>query len=461
VTERRRLERRTREALRALLAMAEVLVQVPAPDGSSAGKTSGEAQQMASRLATLTHHMLDCERVRIVQVEQESGQLHLLAGAGYLPDEEQRWFRRMATLHLSDYLAPGALARLSAGEVVLTELPEFAVQDAAERTRSALVAPVLIDPHLLGLLLLDCGDRKPTYTEEDRELARAVARLTALMLEREELLRARAQAQASALAALEARRHMDTFLGIAGHELRTPLTIIKGNLQLATWSAEQLISEQSAQATRTESAMDPLPVLLAHAQQQVNRLSRLVNDLTEVSRSQIETLVLRKQVCDLSAIVREVVEDQRLVTPTRTIHLALDPPQEVLVYADADRIGQVLSNYLSNALKYSAADQPIEVRLQQDEQVVRVLVRDRGPGLTAAQQEWIWDRFHRVEGMKVQTGSSEGLGLGLYISRMIIERHGGHVGVDSRPAEGSTFWFTLPHLQLEEETMGDSNTYLE
>jgi K+-sensing histidine kinase KdpD len=461
VTERRRLERRTHEALEALLAMAEVLVQVPAPGGSSAGETTGEAQQMASRLAALTHHMLDCERVAVVQVEQESGQLHPLSGAGYLPDEEQRWFTRMARLHLSDYLAPGVLARLSAGEVVLTELPEFAAQDTAQRTRSVLVAPVGIDPHLLGLLLLDCGDSKPTYTGEDHELAKAVARLTALMLEREGLLRERAQAHASALAALEARRHMDTFLGIASHELRTPLTIIKGNLQLATWSAEQLISEQDVQASKTESAMDPLPVLLAHAEQQVNRLSRLVNDLIEVSRSQTETVALHMQVCDLSDIVREAVEDQRLVTPTRTIHLDLDPSQEGLVYADADRIGQVVTNYLTNALKYSPGDQPVEVRLEQEEQVVRVLVHDRGPGLTPAQQAWAWERFHRVEGMKVQAGSSEGLGLGLYISRMIIERHGGQVGVDSHPGEGSTFWFTLLRLQIEEETTGDHNPYLE
>jgi K+-sensing histidine kinase KdpD len=460
VTERRRLERRTHEALEALLAMAEVLVQVPAEGGSSPGEMTGEVQQMASRLAALTHHVVDCERVGIVQVEQESGQLHPLSGAGYQPEEEQRWFTRMAQLHLSDYLAPSVLARLSAGEVVLTGLSEPAGQDAAERTSSLLVAPVRIGPHLLGLLLLDCADSKPTYTGEERALARAVARLTALMLERERLLRERAQAQANELAAREARRRMDTFLGIASHELRTPLTIMKGNLQLATWSAQQLISQQSAQANKTESAMDPLPVLLAHAEQQVNRLSRLVNDLIEVSGTQTETLALRMQVCDLSAIVREVVEDQRLITPTRTLRLHLEPSQEVLVYADADRIGQVVTNYLTNALKYSAGDQPVEVRLEQGEHFVRVLVRDRGPGLTPDQQAHVWERFHRVAGMKVQSGSSEGLGLGLYISRMIIERHHGQVGVESHPSEGSTFWFALPRLQIEEETMADQDPSL-
>ena len=119
------------------------------------------------------------------------------------------------------------------------------------------------------------------------------------------------------------------------------------------------------------------------------------------------------------------------------------------------------SNYLTNALKYSAGEQPVEVRLQQEEQIVRVLVHDRGPGLTPDQQARVWGRFHRVEGMNVQSGSSEGLGLGLHISRMIIERHSGQVGVDSRPGEGSAFWFALPRLQIEEETMGDHNPYPE
>ena len=216
-----------------------------------------------------------------------------------------------------------------------------------------------------------------------------------------------------------------------------------------------LISQQNERIDEAEHALDPLPVLLAHAQQQVNRLTRLVNDLIEVSRIQTETLELHMEVCDLGALIREVVEDQRMIAPARTIHLELDSSDDVLIYADADRIGQVVTNYLTNALKYSTDVQPVEVRLEQGEQIVRVLVRDRGPGLTADQQADVWERFHRVEGMNVQSGSSEGLGLGLYISRMIIERHHGQMEVESRPSEGSTFWFALPCLRIEEETMGD------
>ena len=116
----------------------------------------------------------------------------------------------------------------------------------------------------------------------------------------------------------------------------------------------------------------------------------------------------------------------------------------VPIIADAVRESQVVSNYLSNALKYSEADRPVEVRLEILASQARVSVRDEGAGLSREQQEHIWERFYRVPGVEVQNGSGVGLGLGLHISRTIIEEQGGHVGVESSPGEGSTFWFTLP-----------------
>ena len=266
-----------------------------------------------------------------------------------------------------------------------------------------------------------------------------------------QLLRERTEARTNELAALEATRRMNTFLGIASHELRTPLTVIKGNLQLAKWNAQRTSNKQNDNARQAGDSIDPLLALLARAEQQVNRLIRLVNDLTEVSRFHTDTLEMSMEVCDLGTIVREMVEEQRALTPTRTIHLELDSSCPLLVYADVDRLSQVVTNYLSNALKYSPEEQPVNVSIERGDREVRVLVHDRGDGLPPGQQELVWERFHRVEGMKVQSGSSVGLGLGLYISRMIIEQHQGHVGVESIPGEGSIFWFTLPYLGIEEE----------
>jgi signal transduction histidine kinase len=114
------------------------------------------------------------------------------------------------------------------------------------------------------------------------------------------------------------------------------------------------------------------------------------------------------------------------------------------VLADADRVGQVVNNYLTNALKYSETDKPVDVRLEREEAMMRVEVADDGPGLSSAQQQQIWDHFSRVEGIEVKSGTGVGLGLGLYICRNLIERQGGQVGVESQVGQGSTFWFTLP-----------------
>lgn len=124
------------------------------------------------------------------------------------------------------------------------------------------------------------------------------------------------------------------------------------------------------------------------------------------------------------------------------------------VEADRDRVGQVIANLLSNALKYSPADRPVTLSLAPVGQpagpdmppasFVRVSVRDEGPGIPQAALSRVFERFYRVPSIDVQSGERRGLGLGLYICRQLVERHGGQVGVDSVVGRGSTFWITLP-----------------
>jgi signal transduction histidine kinase len=184
----------------------------------------------------------------------------------------------------------------------------------------------------------------------------------------------------------------------------------------------------------------------------IERLDRLVSNLLDASRAREDRLAQRLQRIDLVEVVREAMEEQRQAHPRRILRLdsATQAPHKepIIVEADPDRIGQVISSFVSNAVKFSPPETPIRVTVTADGAdgaEARVAVYDEGIGIAEEEQERIWERFYQVEGAEPLKDSLVGLGLGLYISRDIIERHGGRIGVDSSPGSGATFWFTLPH----------------
>jgi signal transduction histidine kinase len=240
-----------------------------------------------------------------------------------------------------------------------------------------------------------------------------------------------------------AMAQMDTFLGIASHELKTPLTSLALQLDVTGRRLHQMVAAEAQPTIGPTSQLIPVQESLARMKQHLRRLERLVNDLLELSLMQAGKLELRSEPLGLVGLVRQVVEEQQDLS-SRRITLRLPAGRSVPLRADAMHIEQVLTNYLSNALKYSPDDQPVEVGLEVEERQVRVWVRDAGPGIPQSEQVHIWERFHRVAGIEVQSGSEIGLGLGLSICREIVERHHGQVGLESTPGHGSTFWFTLP-----------------
>ena len=192
---------------------------------------------------------------------------------------------------------------------------------------------------------------------------------------------------------------------------------------------------------------------LEEAGKSAARLTRLLTLLFDTAAARADKLELHRAPVDLAALVREQVAAQRVAAPDRTIDLQTPADgAPVPVEVDADRIGQVITNYLTNALKYSPADRPVHVsvavRVEGGEgqaRVARVAVRDRGPGIPEAERGRVWELFHRAPGVEAQDRARGGsLGLGLYICKAIVEAHGGRVGVASTVGEGSTFWFTLP-----------------
>ncbi len=441
VTERRRLEQYTQEVLDALLAMAEALVQ-----GPEAAEPALPA--VVQRLAALTRSALRCQHVSMAAVEPVTGTLTPITVVGLAPGDEQQWWASWQEhACLGQHLPPSLAAALQAGEpVLLDHTPSpLPILQGLSPARTSLLVPVQIGETLIGILRLDGGAKEQAYRyPNEAAVTRGIARLGALVLEHERLLRERAEAQANELALREAQAQMDTFLAIAGHELKTPLTCIKLNLQFARRRLEKLVHKDSGMPEELCTKATLTLQEFAHTGQQVAQLERLVNDVLDVSRVRAGRLDLHLEPTDLGTIVREAVGAQRQAAPARTLLLQLPAAQPVPVYADACRLGQVVTNYLTNALKYAPAEQPVVVGLDVAGQEARVWVRDQGPGLPLEEHARIWERFHQVKGIEVQSDAGVGLGLGLHICRTIIERHQGQVGVESAPGEGSTFWFTLP-----------------
>lgn len=303
--------------------------------------------------------------------------------------------------------------------------------------------------HWEGPLTHSCRTGKHLIVHSRQVLVRneagqptAILEINRDVTEQERLLQEQAEARARELVLQETARQMDAFLGIASHELKTPLTSLKGNIQLAKRQLTQL-KQGGAASEAAIATLTSLEGFLDRAERQVNMQNRLINDLIDVTRIQTNQLNLQLECCDLVRIIREVVEDQRILVPARAIRFDPSTLQAVVV-ADADRVEQVLNNYLTNALKYSDADKPVDVFLTPEGTMMRVEVADEGPGIAFGQQQHIWDRFTRVEGIDVLSGTGVGLGLGLYICRNLIERQGGQVGLKSEQGLGSAFWFTLP-----------------
>ncbi len=246
----------------------------------------------------------------------------------------------------------------------------------------------------------------------------------------------------------ELEQRKDEFISMASHELRTPITTIKASLQLAERRVKKLQGNTQEYSLETNSALSDLSTLLSRALRQVGVQNRRINDLLDASRIQADKLTLSLQPCNLAHVVREVVKEQQQIAPTRTIVLEILEPDPILVLADADRIGQVVSNYMTNALKYSPEAEPIIVSLRSEGQQARVSVRDHGQGLSVEVQQHIWERFYQVPGSdEARSSRVTGLGLGLYICQTLVLRHGGAVGVESEKGVGSTFWFTLPLIK--------------
>ncbi|MBO0792277.1 MAG: HAMP domain-containing histidine kinase, partial [Ktedonobacteraceae bacterium] len=420
-------------------------------------KTSIEEGCLTSRiiaagksLAEIISQVLNCRYVVVFALEPPDDHHLLLGISGLTPEQEERLRAETNRAPLVDYIHATDIARLRANHVVTIDLKHqpYPTPRSDFGARYRLIAPMVLHGQLVGLFVIaktstEHADIASAYTQEEIALAKGVAKLTALVIERVRLLQEWAEARARELALQEANRHYDSFLSIASHELRTPLTTVKGNMQLAQRRLETLKRQLEQSPTLIEQ-LERVQKPLEYAVQRANAQERMISELLDASRMQVGRLKIMIHPCNLIEIVQNVVKDVQQTAVDRELLLKLPEEKTIPIMADADRIGQVVHNYLTNALKYSPADRQVEVSVKQEGQLVYVFVKDEGPGLSPEAQTQIWERFYRAPGIEVQYGSDSGLGLGLYLSRTIIELHHGQVGVQSVQGKGSTFWFAIP-----------------
>ncbi len=225
-------------------------------------------------------------------------------------------------------------------------------------------------------------------------------------------------------------KQKEEFIGIASHELKTPVTSVKAYAQILHKRFSDRGDEISAG-------------LLDKMNLQIDRLTKLIRELLDTTRMEGGTLSFNMEKISIDALVAEVVEEMQRISSTHKIRIVGESGTSV--YADKDRTSQVLVNLISNAVKYSPDSTEVTVEVVRKEKMVKVAIKDLGIGIPIDDQLKIFDRFYRVGGISGSTFG--GLGLGLFISKEIIERQGGHIWVDSEEGKGSVFSFTLPGVE--------------
>ncbi len=228
----------------------------------------------------------------------------------------------------------------------------------------------------------------------------------------------------------EVDRMKSEFVSTVSHELRTPLTAIKGSLGLIEGGA-------------TGPVPEPVQKLVVMARSNTDRLIRLVNDILDLEKIEARRIELRLETLDPASCVEATLAPLAAMASGAGVRLERRLSATAVVRVDRDRLVQVLTNLVSNAVKFSDRDGVVEVRLEPTaDGRVRFAVRDEGPGIAPADQARLFQRFSQVDASDAR--AKGGTGLGLVISKAIVEQHGGVIGVRSARGEGATFWVELP-----------------
>jgi signal transduction histidine kinase len=362
--------------------------------------------------------LVNFERTAIVLVEGETAQTMATAGRG------------ANTVFPAGTIGPlsgSVLERVLDGELVvrrdLAETEHPADGQLLELgLRSELVAPLMLGARPIGMISVSRAE-VDAFSPDEGELVALLGRLVATAVQNIRAYEAerRTAAELRRLSALRA-----DFVSLVSHELRSPMAAVIG-------AARTL---QDRWRTLTVEQRDAFLALIAD---ETNRLAALIGDVLDTSRIEAGTFSYTFTDVDLARLVTDAVATASVGQDEVRVHAEVG--RLTLIRGDRERLRQVITNLIDNAIKYSPAGDEVRVTAAQENGAVRIAVSDHGPGIPQHQQRLIFEKFGRAE---VPGGSKPGTGLGLFIARSIAEAHGGTVDVRSRPQNGATFVLTLP-----------------
>jgi signal transduction histidine kinase len=282
----------------------------------------------------------------------------------------------------------------------------------------AMVVPITVRDQTLGAVAFISSETGPVYAEDDLELASDVARRAGLAIDNARLFRA----------AQEAIKARDEVLGTVAHDLGNPLSVIS--------IVSRTLLNKGPEAFDADTRG-----LIEGTYESSARMARLIDDLLDVSRIDAVGLQLQKESLDPASFLHDVAQRVRPLAENKRISLRVEIDGELpRISADGDRLSQVMWNLLGNAVKFTPEEGSVRITGRRDADAVRVSVIDDGPGIPEEVGRTLFDRFARGR------SNRRGVGLGLAISKGIVEAHGGRIWADSRLGEGCAIHFTLPEI---------------
>lgn len=433
-------KRAIEESQMALLEMAE----------AAAGIT--ELEQLLDRIVAIVPQVTGCDRAGISLYNPADETTIQTAVYGLSPEQTIEWKNTPPARR--DRASPYDKLFFEDHQSLVVDVVKL-LEDARQQgqdlpnpygVKTMFATPLLYKGEVLGMLSLDHADQTHEFSQREIRVLEGIGRLAAIAIQNVRLLKEANQA----VTLREANQLKDEFLSLVAHELRNPLTAVQGYTQMT--------QRRLRRAGIPEADLRPLETIINQAQ----RMTRLVEDLLDLSRIETGRLELRRGKCDLAQRVIQLVETYQADTTNHRLRLELVNGPDHALYTgwwDGDRLEQVLSNVLTNAIKYSPEGGPINIQLQRqklgeaglpdlagqspEKEVVHFSIQDQGIGIPVEQQKSLFERFYRANNSR--DSGLPGLGLGLYISSQIILLHGGRMwGKSAGEGQGTTFHFVLP-----------------